>query len=103
MSGVHDEDLLKAICTAIETDRCRRQSQAERDDIRQRLTTLTPREYEVLGHVVSGELNKQIASKLGAAEKTIKVHRARVMQKMRVQSVAELVHITEKAGLSGKW
>jgi FixJ family two-component response regulator len=96
---VHDEDLLKAVEAALEKDRIERQSRAELDDIRKRLATLTPREREVLTHVVSGQLNKQIANDLGTVEKTIKVHRARVMEKMKVGSVAELVRLTERAGI----
>ena len=76
-----------------------RQARAELEEIQQRLATLTPREREVLTHVVSGQLNKQIAGDLGTVEKTIKVHRARVMEKLKVQSVAELVRLAEKAGL----
>lgn len=96
---VHDKDLLKAVEAALEEDRIERQSRAELDDIRERLATLTPREREVLIHVVSGQLNKQIAYDLGTVEKTIKVHRARVMEKMKVGSVAELVRLTERAGI----
>ncbi len=88
---VNDEDLLKAIRIAIETDCVNRQARAELNDIRQRLATLTLREREVLEHVIAGQLNKQIADDLGIAEKTIKVHRGRVMEKMGVTSVAELV------------
>lgn len=94
---VHDEDLLKAVRTALEKDRVERQIHAELDDIHERLATLTPREREVLTHVVSGQLNKQIANDLGTVEKTIKVHRARVMEKMKAQSLAELVRMTERA------
>lgn len=97
---VNDEDLIKAIQVAIETDRVNRQSRAQRDDIRQRLATLTPREREVLEHVIAGQLNKQIAGDLGIVEKTIKVHRGRVMEKMGVASVAELVHLCEVAGVT---
>jgi FixJ family two-component response regulator len=68
-------------------------------ELRRRLETLTPREREVLKLVVAGKLNKQIADNLGNAEKTIKVHRGRVMQKMRADSVADLVRMTEKLGL----
>jgi FixJ family two-component response regulator len=93
---VNDDDLLRAVHAAIEKDRIARQARAELDDIQQRLATLTPREREVLTHVVSGQLNKQIAYDLGTVEKTIKVHRARVMEKMKVQSVAELVRLTEQ-------
>lgn len=95
---VHDEDLLRAVNYAFEKDRIERRSRAELDDIEQRLATLTPREREVLTHVVTGQLNKQIANDLGTVEKTIKVHRARVMEKMKVNSVAELVRLTERLG-----
>jgi FixJ family two-component response regulator len=70
-------------------------------EFRARLATLTPREREVLEHVVTGQLNRQIAADLGTAEQTIKVHRAHVMQKIRVRSVAELVRLTERCGISG--
>jgi FixJ family two-component response regulator len=96
---VNDDDLLKAIHAAFEQDRLQRQVRAEVAEIRQRLASLTPREREVLEHVIAGHLNKQTAADLGAAEKTIKVHRARVMGKMKVQSVAELVHLAERAGI----
>jgi FixJ family two-component response regulator len=95
---VNDEDLLKAVAAALEKDRIERQSRAELDEIQERLATLTPREREVLNHVVSGQLNKQIANDLGTVEKTIKVHRARVMEKMKVNSLAELVRLTERLG-----
>jgi len=93
---VNDEDLLRAINAALEKDRIGRESRSELDEIQQRLSALTPREREVLTHVVSGQLNKQIANDLGTVEKTIKVHRARVMEKMKVNSVAELVRLTER-------
>ena len=76
--------------------------QREQEEIavgRARFETLTPREKEVMGRVITGRLNKQIAGDLGAAEKTIKVHRARVMHKMQVQSVAELVRACDRLGL----
>lgn len=93
---VHDNDLLKAVEAGLEKDRIERQSRTEMHDIQERLATLTPREREVLTHVVSGQLNKQIANDLGTVEQTIKVHRARVMEKMKVNSVAELVRLTER-------
>jgi RNA polymerase sigma factor (sigma-70 family) len=99
---VNDDDLIKAVHDAIEQDRIARQARAELDEIRQRLATLTPREREVLTHVVSGQLNKEIAQDLGTVEQTIKVHRARVMEKMKVDSVAELVRLTERVGIGGK-
>lgn len=70
---------------------------AQRETTDSRLSTLTTREREVLAHVLAGRLNKQIAADLGAAEKTIKVHRARCMAKMRARSVAELVRMVERA------
>ena len=66
----------------------------------ERLATLTPREREVLELVVRGMLNKQIAAALGASEKTIKIHRGRVMEKMKVQSVADLVRAADKIGIA---
>lgn len=96
---VHDEELLQAIRSALDRDQIARQARAELDDILARLATLTPREREVLDHVVTGQLNKQIAADLGTVEKTIKVHRARVMEKLKVQSVAELVRLAERAGI----
>ena len=93
---VNDDDLINAVHAALEKDRIARQARDELHEIEGRLATLTPREREVLTHVVSGKLNKQIAYDLGTVEKTIKVHRARVMEKMKVQSVAELVRLTER-------
>ena len=99
---VKDDDLLQSVKAAIEKDRTARQARAELDDIQARLATLTQREREVLIHVVSGQLNKETAAELGIVEKTIKVHRARVMEKMKVDSVVELVRLTERAGIGGK-
>jgi FixJ family two-component response regulator len=98
---VNDEDLLAAVRVAIEKNRARRREQAELSEIQARLATLTPREREVLEYVVAGKLNKQIAGDLGTVEQTVKVHRAHVMEKMRVQSVAELVRLTERCGING--
>jgi FixJ family two-component response regulator len=99
---VDDGDLLRAIRAAIEKDRVARQARAELDEIHQRLATLTPREREVMEHVIAGQLNKQTAADLGTVEKTIKVHRARVMEKMKVQSVAELVRLAERVGVGAR-
>jgi FixJ family two-component response regulator len=96
---VNAEDLLKAIHSAIVKDSVRRLERDEVEEFKQRLATLTPREREVLPYVISGRLNKQIAGELGTAEKTIKVHRGRVMEKMKVQSVAELVRLAERLGI----
>ena len=99
---VNDTDLLAAVRVAIEKDRALRQEQAELSEIRARLATLTPREREVLEYVVAGKLNKQIAGDLGTVEQTVKAHRAQVMEKMRVRSVAELVRLTQRCGISGR-
>jgi FixJ family two-component response regulator len=89
-------ELVQAIREAFEKDRLLRDQRASRADVEARLTALTPREREVLDLVVAGKMNKQIAAQLGAAEKTIKVHRGRVMSKMHVRSVAELVTLTSQ-------
>ena len=88
---VDDEVLLAAISTALEQDYYTRDSQRQHAELHQRVATLTPREREVMGLVITGLRNKEIAYDLGTSEKTIKTHRARVMQKMQATSVAELV------------
>ena len=94
-----DKTLLSAIDRAIDKDVERRKEHAEKAKIQRRVNTLTPREYEVLRWVITGMLNKQIASQLKVTEKTIKVHRGRLMQKMQVVSVAELVRLAQKCGI----
>jgi FixJ family two-component response regulator len=89
--------LLAAVARALERDAASRQTRAQRESTETQLATLTPREREVLTHVIAGRLNKQIAFDLGTAEKTIKVHRSRGMEKMHVRSVAELVRMIERA------
>jgi FixJ family two-component response regulator len=96
---VDGADLIEAVRSGIEKDRIARRSDAELTEIKRRLASLTPREYEVLRHVVSGKLNKQIAADLGTVEKTVKVHRARVMEKVKAASLAELVRMTQRAGI----
>ena len=100
---VRDEVLLAAVRAAFEKDRVSRIARREQAEIAARLATLTPREREVLDHVVTGALNKQIADALGAAETTIKVHRGRVMEKMAVHSVAELVRLIERVRPNGAY
>jgi RNA polymerase sigma factor (sigma-70 family) len=96
----HDQDLLEAVQAAIARDRQAREQRAALQAIQQRAALLTPREREVLTLVVAGLLNKQIAAELGMSEKTVKAHRAQVMQKMQVSSVAQLVLLAEKVGLT---
>lgn len=94
-----DEELLQAVREAIEKDTQARAEHAEVHDIRERLELLTPRELEILRYVITGMLNKQIAYELSIAEKTVKVHRGRIMEKLGVGSVADLVRLAEKAGI----
>jgi FixJ family two-component response regulator len=89
-----DEVFLEAVRSALDRDRYERVVLRELQAVRGRLASLTPREHEVLEHVVTGRLNKQIAADLGITEKTIKVHRARAMEKMGVSSLAQLVRKT---------
>jgi FixJ family two-component response regulator len=97
----HDQDLLDAVQRAIAADRERRRHESGLATIRAVYETLTPREREVLSYVVSGALNKQIAGTLGTSEKTIKVHRARIMDKMGVESLADLVRLAGRLGVQG--
>jgi FixJ family two-component response regulator len=94
-----DQDLLDAIQQALERDRGARQQRSETAGLRERFDSLTAREREVMGLVVSGLLNKQIAGELGTSEVTIKIHRSQVMKKMSAGSLAELVRMTEKLGI----
>jgi FixJ family two-component response regulator len=98
---VNDDDLLAAIAHAKEEDTMIRSRNADLDLLKARFAVLTPREHEVMTHVIAGRLNKQIAGDLGTVEKTVKVHRGRVMTKLGVRSVAELVRMAEKAGIPG--
>ena len=90
---IDETTLLGAVRAAIEKDRAAREARAARVAIEDRLATLTPREHDVLQLVVAGRLNKQIGAELGTAEKTVKVHRARMMRKMQVDSLADLVRL----------
>lgn len=94
------EVLFAAIERALARDAWDREQRGRRRELRARFEALTPREREVLGHVLSGQLNKQIAADLDASERTIKAHRANLMAKLQVQSVAELAHLAHEAGIT---
>jgi len=93
-----DQDLLDAVRSGIQLDRKEREERAELADLRDCVRQLTQREQEVMWLVVSGLLNKQIALQLGTSEKTIKIHRSQVMRKMRANSLADLVRMSQKLG-----
>ena len=97
---VREKDLLDAIQRAEARDAELQLLRSELDSIQAKISTLTPREREVFTHVVAGRLNKQIAGELGTVEKTIKVHRSRMMEKLGLRTVADLVRMAEKAQVS---
>ncbi|HEY4869231.1 MAG TPA: response regulator transcription factor [Candidatus Dormibacteraeota bacterium] len=95
-----DQDLLDAVQQAIDRDRLRRAEERDLTDLRDRFIGLTPRERDVMAWVVSGRLNKQIAGELGTSEITVKVHRGHVMRKMQADSVADLVRMAGRLGVT---
>ena len=94
-----DQDLLDAIQQALQRDRAAREQQTQVLDVHERYKTLTPREREVMALIVSGLLNKQIATEIGTSEATVKIHRANLMDKMQARSLIELVRIADKLKL----
>jgi FixJ family two-component response regulator len=97
---VDRDDLLGAIRVSLARDAANRAQQAENLSIQEHIKTLTPREYEVMTYVITGMPNKQIAAELDISEETVKIHRGRVMHKLGIVSVAELVRLCEKAGIA---
>src|SRR4029077_10296325 len=95
-----DEELILAVGRALKRAEEQLRRHRERREARRRIDKLTPREFEVMQLVITGMLNKQIAGEMNTAEKTVKVHRGRAMQKLGVTSVAELVRLAERAGVS---
>jgi FixJ family two-component response regulator len=91
-----DQDLLDAVQQAVDRDRVTRAEQAEMTDLRARYESLSPREKEVMGLVVNGRLNKQIAGEIGTSEATVKLHRGNLMRKMRADSLADLIRMAER-------
>jgi FixJ family two-component response regulator len=98
----NDQQLLDAVHGALAADVGLRKTRALREEAQLRLASLTPREREVLVLVVEGSTNKEVGNALGAAEKTIKIHRSRVMRKMQASSLPELVRLAQAAGFSVK-
>jgi RNA polymerase sigma factor (sigma-70 family) len=94
-----DQDLLDAIHQALARDRQAREQRAQREALRRRFDTLTPRQRDVMARMVAGRLNKQIAGELGTSEATVKTHRQQVMAKMRAESLADLIRIADQLGL----
>jgi FixJ family two-component response regulator len=99
---VSDHVLLAAVRRGLDQDRERRARESDRSALQTRFETLTPRERDVFDLIVTGLLNKQVGAELGTAEKTVKVHRARVMKKMQAGSIAELVRMADRLGRPGQ-
>ncbi len=94
-----DNDLIKAVSSAIDHYRSKLESSAAKQEISNRIKSLSPREYEILLHIIEGKLNKEVGNVLGISEKTVKIHRGRIMTKMKASSLAELVGLAYEAGL----
>jgi FixJ family two-component response regulator len=99
MKPIDANELYGAVSAALEKDRTTRDASAKLTSLRSRYGKLTKREREVFAHVISGQLNKQIAGDLGTVEKTIKVHRSHLMEKLGARSVVDLVRMAEQLGI----
>jgi FixJ family two-component response regulator len=99
---VREQEMLDAVTGALERDRKRRDEEKSNSDVRARFALLTPRERQIMALVTGGLMNKQVAGKIGISERTVKIHRGNVMQKMRAKSLADLVMIAESLGIRGK-
>jgi FixJ family two-component response regulator len=97
-----DQELLDAVTGALERDRNRRKEEDSRLNVRDRFTSLTPRERQIMALVAAGLMNKQVGGKLGISERTVKIHRGQVMRKMQAKSLAELVLMAETLGIRGR-
>jgi len=97
---VDKNDLMKSIHISLEKDRINRNINTEKATIKEKINTLTTREYEVMTYVITGMLNKQIAGELTISEETVKIHRRRIMQKLEIVSITELVRICNTAGIA---
>jgi FixJ family two-component response regulator len=95
-----DQDMLDAVTTAIARDRTQRRSEDERESLREKFATLSPREQQVMAGVTAGKMNKQVAGDLGLSEITVKIHRGAAMRKMGARTLADLVRMAEALGLS---
>jgi len=99
---IREQDLLDAVRVALERDRARREHEQKLQGLRTRFDSLSPREREVMILVVAGMMNKQVAGEIGISEVTVKVHRHNIMQKLRAQSLAELVRMADRLGIPSR-
>ena len=97
-----DQEMLDAVTAALERDRRRRTEEKSHSEVQARFTSLTPRERQIMALVTGGLMNKQVAGKIGIAQQTVKIHRGKLMRKMRAKSLADLVLMAENLGIRGR-